>query len=125
MRSSDWSSDVCSSDLELQCENGYAPGALYENRLPRKCGTVRHDRPPRRNTGASERRGLGVAIAARSARKPFRRRDDEFPGATIKAVAGCRAPGVGCHTALSPALLDADYATAAHNQTGTPHPPPP
>src|SRR3546814_7137043 len=62
-----------SSDLhrlrELQCENGYAPGALYENRLPRKCGTVRHDRPPRRNTGASERRGLGVAIAARSARK--------------------------------------------------------
>src|SRR3546814_1870866 len=80
-----------SSDLhrlrELQCENGYAPGALYENRLPRKCGTVRHDRPPRRNTGASERRGLGVAIAARSARKPFRRRDDEFPGETIKAVA--------------------------------------
>src|SRR3546814_11529418 len=96
MRSSDWSSDVCSSDLELQCENGYAPGALYENRLPRKCGTVRHDRPPRRNTGASERRGLGVAIAARSARKPFRRRDDEFPGETIQAEIGraaCRERG--------------------------------
>src|SRR3546814_20616832 len=67
MRISDWSSDVCSSDLRLGCPSGArkAPVGAYATRLYRDGGAVL-----RLSVGASRRRGRCAHAEGTDAERP-------------------------------------------------------
>src|SRR3546814_6807609 len=78
MRISDWSSDVCSSDLEESAQAGAAKpnddSALpQESRAPVAAATSAADERrerPELDAGDDEREGEGAALAERSDHKP-------------------------------------------------------
>src|SRR3546814_10635983 len=75
MRISDWSSDVCSSDLDLVPSIGQ-PNRVYEV-LNRKRGLHRHDPQPGHPRGKSDRRVTPAAPCPRTSRKSNAPRSEE------------------------------------------------